>query len=118
MTEQDRATEQRIDALEQTVRQLRDCLEACAHPTEGWPLTEIANRFEDSRIIVPDDLPASDRLDRAWATSQHVKDWKEPIAKCPSCNEGIDPRPGVGPCVICHGCSWIAAPRLQAVRTC
>lgn len=40
--------------LEATVLNLREALEACADPEEGWPETWIADVFEGSRALVPD----------------------------------------------------------------
>lgn len=43
------------------IRDLREALEACAHSNDGWPETRIADVFEVSRKLVPDDLLAERR---------------------------------------------------------
>jgi predicted nuclease with TOPRIM domain len=48
---------ERIAALESHVRRLRDGLKECADPVEGWPETWIADAFEESLALVPDEMP-------------------------------------------------------------
>lgn len=48
------------EALERVIQELRGALDLCAHPHEGWPETSIADRYEESRILVPEDLDDED----------------------------------------------------------
>ncbi len=64
-----------IAAYERTIQELRDALEASTHPECGWPLMEIAHRFEDSRELVPADLQDEDKIDRSWARQELAADW-------------------------------------------
>jgi hypothetical protein len=67
---------QRVEALEVCVRELRDCLEAMARDGVGWPMSEVANRVETSRDLVPDDVPESEQLNRDEVQRQMLMDWR------------------------------------------
>lgn len=50
-----RTSKLRLAQLEETVRDLRGALEMCADGEDGWPHTSIADAYEASRKLVPDD---------------------------------------------------------------